>query len=466
VFELGLLLSLGLSSLAGFSVGFLAGLVPGLHMNNIAAALTAYGSASVAVLGTLGAALGAGEGALLISCFISAALIAHLFAESITSTYVGIPSEDVVSVLPAHRLAMAGLGSIAVRSSADGALAGVIVSAVLLFPICVVMGPPLGIYEVLRKIMAFIIIFFSAVLLLSEGFSGLRCRPRARSPLRKTMNACVIFLLAGILGTIVFRTNYYACHIPDMPWLPGDFVPRSSLLLPMFAGLFGIPGLLLSFGSRAVYDIDRDSLGSIVHQARSGDFILSSVGGIIVGWLPGMTSGSAATLCVPTAGEVRQNNDVRSSLRFIWLYSSISAAGAVLAVGALFVIGRARSGSMDAVAFFLGDDSMTSSMASNIVPILSILLAMILSALASHTVLVRFQPGFASLRRFLCSKELALASLLFVASLSIVLTGTRGALLMATSVVLGLIPPLTGVRRIQLMGCLLVPIAILLLSML
>jgi TctA family transporter len=105
-------------------------------------------------------------------------------------------------------------------------------------------------------------------------------------------------------------------------------------------------------------------------------------------------------------------------------------------------------------------------MASNIVPILSILLAMILSALASHTVLVRFQPGFASLRRFLCSKELALASLLFVASLSIVLTGTRGALLMATSVVLGLIPPLTGVRRIQLMGCLLVPIAILLLSML
>jgi TctA family transporter len=121
---------------------------------------------------------------------------------------------------------------------------------------------------------------------------------------------------------------------------------------------------------------------------------------------------------------------------------------------------------MDAVAFFLGDDAMTSSMTSNILPILSILLAMILSALVSHSVLVRFQSGLSNLRRFLCSKELALASLLFVASLSIVLTGTRGALLMATSAILGLIPPLTGVRRIQLMGCLLVPIAVLLLSML
>ena len=466
MFELGLLLSLGLSALAGFLLGFPAGLVPGLHMNNLAAAVTAYGGASVVVFGALGDAMGAGAGVLLIACFISAALTAHLFASSITSTYVGIPCEDVVSVLPAHRLAMAGLGPIAVRSSADGALAGVVVSSLLLFPVCFMMGPPLGIYEILRKVMFFVIVIFSAVLLLSEGFSGVRIRAKAHRPICKVMGAVIVFSLAGILGIVVFGTNYYACHVPDLPWLPGNFVPRSSLLLPMFAGLFGIPGLLLSLGSRAVSDIDIGSTDPSGYRARPRDFVLSSIGGIIVGWLPGMTSGSAATICVPTAEEVSEGNEIEGALRFIWLYSSITAAGAVFAVGALFVIARARSGSMDAVAFFLGEDAFTDPVSADIFPMTSILLAMVLSALISHCILVRFQSKLVGLRRFLCSRELAIASLFFVACLSIALTGTRGALLMAASATLGLVPPLAGVRRIQLMGCLLVPIAVLLLSLL
>ena len=465
MFEIGLLLSLGLSALAGFLLGFPAGLVPGFHMNNLAAAVTAYGSASLVVFGVLGDATGTGAGVLLISCFISAALTAHLFASSITSTYVGIPSEDIVSVLPAHRLAMAGLGPIAVRSSADGALAGIVVSSLLLFPVCFMMGPPLGIYEILRKVMFVVVIFFSAVLLLSEGFSGVRFRAKVHRPIRKVMGAVIVFSLAGIIGMVVFRTNYYACHVPDLPWLPGNFVPRSSLLLPMFAGLFGIPGLLLSLGSRAVSDMDIGSTGQSGYRARPRDFVLSSIGGIIVGWLPGMTSGSAATLCVPAADEVSDSSEIEEALRFIWLYSSITAAGAVFAVGALFVIARARSGSMDAIAFFLGEDAFADPVSADIFPMASILLAMVLSALISHCVLARFQSRLVDFRRLLCSRELAFASLFFVACLSITLTGTRGALLMAASTTLGLVPPLAGVRRIQLMGCLLVPIAVLLLSL-
>ena len=118
---------------------------------------------------------------------------------------------------------------------------------------------------------------------------------------------------------------------------------------------------------------------------------------------------------------------------------------------------------MDAVAFFLGEDAFTGPVSADIFPMTSILLAMVLSALISHCALVRFQSKLVGLRRLLCSRELAIASLLFVACLSIALTGTRGALLMAASTTLGLIPPLAGVRRIQLMGCLLVPIAVLLL---
>jgi TctA family transporter len=148
-------------------------------MNNIAAGLTAYSGATLAAFGLLGEVAGSPDVALLISCFICAALMGHLFAESITSTYLGIPAGDVISVLPAHRLARAGMGEVAVRASADGSLCGAILATVLLFPMCFLMGDPVNLYSWLSQAMGFIMIFVSAVLLYTES-SG---RPRSRRAL-------------------------------------------------------------------------------------------------------------------------------------------------------------------------------------------------------------------------------------------------------------------------------------------
>jgi TctA family transporter len=53
------------------------------------------------------------------------------------------------------------------------------------------------------------------------------------------------------------------------------------------------------------------------------------------------------------------------------------------------------------------------------------------------------------------------SSLLFVTGLSLSITGVRGALVMACAASLGVLAPLAGIRRLQLMGSLLVPIWIL-----
>jgi putative membrane protein len=458
VFELGLLLSVLLSAGVGAIVGFAAGLVPGLHMNNVAATLTAYAGGAVGLFALLGNGLRPDAAALAVSCFVSAALVAHLFAGAVTSAYVGIPSEDVVSVLPAHRLAKAGFGGIAVTASADGSLAGVLVSVILLGPICMLMGQPIGLYEFVHRAVALFIIFFSIVLLTSEGLP-FRTRASHVDQLLRILKAVAVFLSAGVLGTIVLRTDYYACPLPDLPWMPGGYVMRSSLLLPLFAGLFGLPGLLLSLGSRSVADVK--STGITAHHSPSPrDLITTLFGGFIVGWMPGMTSGSAVTLCSPFTKEAGGSGDISGSVRFIWLYSAISSSGAVFAVGALFTILRARSGSMDAVQFFLGADNISKGYSSNVLPMVSIVLAMILAALLSHSALRLLGPRLARLRDVLCSRSLALCSMAFVCVLSLALTGTRGAILVATATTLGLIPPLVGIRRIQLMGCLLVPIAV------
>ncbi len=429
-----------------------------MHMNNIAAAMTAYGGVTVGFFGALCSFLGTTDACIVISCFISAALVAHTFAESITSTYIGIPAGDVVSVLPAHRLAKAGLGAVAVRASADGALVGILISTLAFFPICMVMSDPVHLYSILRKVMVFIVIAFSAVLVVSEGLPSLHLRPLRDGVLRKIVKGFAVFVVAGLLGTMVLETSYFACKIPDFPWIVHGFVPRSSLLLPMFAGLFGISGLLLSLGSKAVSDIPGECSGCPRHKPRIREIATSLLGGAIVGWMPGLTSGSAVTLCSPTMREASGMNDIDASIRFIWLYSAISASGAVFAVGALFGIMRARSGSMDAVSFFMDNGGESVPWSNNLLPISVILLSMLVAALVSYEILDWSGSGFSRARKLLCSKELAIASLVFVCSLSIALTGMRGLILLVAATSLGLLPPLIGVRRILLMGSLLVPI--------
>jgi len=195
-------------------------------------------------------------------------------------------------------------------------------------------------------------------------------------------------------------------------------------------------------------------------KIRLRDFVLKTLGGSMVGWMPGMTSGSSVSVCAPNMQETSGDENVRSSCRFIWLYSSISASGTVFALGALFVILRARSGSMDAVSAFLGSVDGSNSWLSDLGPMLTILFSMLVAAVISRWAIDLLMTRLSNLGRVLCSRELAITSLAFVCSLSTVLTGTRGVLVMFTAAMLGLLPPLIGVRRIQLMGCLLVPISI------
>jgi putative membrane protein len=448
-----MLFSLLVCSLAGVCAGFGAGLIPGLHMNNIAAALTAYSGAALALFTLLGKTLGSGDAPILIACFICAALVGHLFAESVTSTYLGIPSGDVVSVLPAHRLARAGMGDAAVSASADGSLGGVLIASLFLVPVCLLMGNPVGLYRLLGSAMGFIMIFFSGVLLFSEG-SGRRGRKRARSVVRATL----IFFASGTLGVIVLCSQFYSCDIPEVPFRQGAFVLRSSLLLPMFAGLYGIPGLLLGLRSERVMDTTAHREETCPHAPRWRDWMTSALGGIIVGWMPGMTAGSSATLCAPSVREYSDETEMRSSLRFIWMYSSVSASGAVFAVGALFTILRARSGSMDAAQYFLAGRIDPGNLTDNITLLSMLLVSMLIAAFVGHWLISLLNPRLHRVRATMCSPRLALASLVFICLFSLALTGTRGALVMATAATLGLIPPMAGIRRIQLMGCLLVPI--------
>jgi len=456
VSELGLLASVFASSSAGSAVGFVTGLVPGLHVNNVAAATVACAGSVLAFFALLGDVLGSEACATMVSCFLVSALVSHSFSEAVPNTYVGIPAGDAVTVLPAHRLAKAGLGWTAVKASMDGSLAGVLLGAATLVPVSFLLGPSVGLYDSLRSVMGYLIILLSAALVLSDGLVVPASRHRALAKLVRTSKVLALFGASGVLGLVVLDTNYFACEIPGCQ---SPFVPRSSLLLPLFAGLFGLPTLLLSLGSTR----ERDPGLSLACKMRSGghaaESLLSLAGGVLVGWIPGLTSGSSATLCSSLARRSSEDaRDVQDASRFIWLYSAISTAGAVLSVGALFTILRSRSGVMDAVARFSYPEPVQGAVPDLLAPA-AMLLSMVLSGLLSYSAMALMRARLRSVGSMLCSGRLSLCAMVFICALVAALTGLRGMLLLATACTLGVMPPLVGVRRIHLMGCLLVPIA-------
>lgn len=444
------------SSLFGTGVGFCTGLVPGLHVNNVAAVIVAGSASTLAAFSALGGLTGCGHAPLLVACFLVSAMVSHMFSEAVVATYLGIPSGDTVSLLPAHRLARAGLGRGAVASSADGSLAGVVIGLAFLAPVCAALGSPLGLYSPMKAAMGVIVAVLSAMLVGSEGLSGGVVRPR------RLCLALAVFLWSGALGTLVLDTEYFASSVPEFPWFDKGFVRVSSLLLPLFAGLFGIPTLILSMDSTQVSEAGVHAAEGrrVVAGLRRRDVLMSVLGGTLVGWIPGMTSGSSATLCATVTKHASpEGGSTGDAARFIWLYSAISSCGAILSVGALFMISRARSGIMQAVSLFLGEDGIPADDLGSFAPVGALLLAMSLSALVSHIAIRSLSEGVLDrLQRILCSRGAALASMVFVTSLVLALTGVRGGLLFASASTLGLVPPLCGVRRINLMGCLLVPI--------
>lgn len=107
------------SALVGCALGIITGLIPGLHVNNVAILL-------IAISPTL---LQHGISPVCIAIIIIANAVAHTFLDFIPSIFLGAPeAETALAVLPGHRLLLEGRGIEAIRLSALGSAGSVIVA--------------------------------------------------------------------------------------------------------------------------------------------------------------------------------------------------------------------------------------------------------------------------------------------------------------------------------------------------
>ena len=264
---------------------------------------------------------------------------------------------------------------------------------------------------------------------------------RRRRRLRRLLRAAWVQVLAGLLGLAVLRGV--------------SGIDSNAALFPLFSGLFGMPNLVLALWTRPG-EIPEQKVGPLgpVRLPEAGQAARGAFAGAAVSWLPGLSGGAAATLA--SVGTSRKTPPEG----FMVLLGAVSSSTAMLSVAVLFMIGRARSGIAAAVQDLLGSPGSWPSFGAIPAAVLWLVLASVLAAAVAAplaAVLARsLGPRWSRLDPRLLSGA-TLAALVVLIALA---TGPVGAGIAGLACLVGLVPVRAGVRRIQLMASLLVPVLV------
>ncbi len=510
-----------LFSLAGSVLGICSGMVPGLHVNTLSLMLVSAFPLLEPAVQTLCAsfALDPVLAPLLLCCAVVSAAVTHSFLDFLPSLFLGVPEEGtVISVLPGHRLLLEGRAMDAVRCAALGSLIGALSGILLVMPLQAAMAPPISADAVIARIVPYVLVVVSVVLVLSElrkapsvavldcregtiesatetvsivparpvdreageligsvhrtgilrrleaitprGPCRIRARGRPEGRLRLVgvwrirrryllvlVQAASLFLLSGALGLVCMDARP-----------PGTSIYSGlgqSLLFPLLTGLFGFPSLVLSAGSGPIPSQIEE--GGELPPARTG--LVGAFAGFIAGWLPGITSTAATVVTAPLANG-NEERGAEGARRFLVSVSAVGTSATVFSILAFVILGKVRSGSMAAVGQLLGDSS-TFDGGMLALFLLAVLIGSAVGYVAMLWISRRIVRHLGGLRLGRLNRVLLVALTVMV----LAFTGIPGLLLLTAATLVGLIPPRIGVGRVQLTGCLLLPITLALLGL-
>ncbi len=382
----------------GILLGIVSGLTPGIHTNTLSAFILSYSAILSKYFSVEDLA---------VVVFVNA--IVHTFLDILPSMFLGVPDEDTaIAVLPTHELVLDGKGIVATSISAYSSLLSFLISLpIFLIFLLVLPNMEFG----LSAITPFLLFAVSIAMILGEKgemFEG------SLSAWRKRAFASLIFLLSGLLGFYSFGRD-------------------DTILLPLLTGLFSSPTLLISAFSESNVPMQEVSL----EMPNLRDVLSGSLAGALVSLFPGISSGIATVMA---------SNHLRDKKRIVSAISSANTANALLCFAVLFSIHRVRSGAVDAFMKLGGN-----------VDLATFLLIGLISALTGAILTIAFgllAGGIVPKIDQLKLSVLVFAMLIFF---TYVTTGAFGLFVFSLATIVGLLAVIFKVRRINCMGCLILP---------
>ncbi|USZ68635.1 tripartite tricarboxylate transporter permease [Halorussus salilacus] len=389
--------------LGGVALGTASGLVPGLHVNNLALLLASVAPAVPGPPRLVGAAM-------------LAAGVVHSFLDAVPALALGVPDPAMAATaLPGHRLVIAGRGREAIRLSALGSGLAVALAVPLAVPVTHLMTTA---YPTLRAHMPVVLGAVTGFLVVSE-----------RTP-RAAVGGAAAFLASAGLGYATLDVN---------PAAPLD---AGGMLTPLFAGLFGAPILLDALSGSGVPEQD-DATVAIPRRAVGVTALAGAVAGAVVGYLPGVSSAIAAVLALTA---VPGSTGARG---FVVTTSGVNTANTIFALFALAALGAPRTGVMVA---------LQETGAPVNLPLL--LAAAGLAGVAGFALVLTVGDRYLVAVGSLDYARLSTCILALLVGLSWLFAGPVGVAVFGAATLVGLVPVRFGARRVHLMGVLIGPLMV------
>ncbi|MBW3019340.1 tripartite tricarboxylate transporter permease [Candidatus Woesearchaeota archaeon] len=371
-----------LTAFLGVLVGIFCGLTPGIHTNLIAVVVASLSLDPV------------------FACvFLVCVAITNSIVDAVPSVFLGA-SEDVMALLPGHKLLVQGFGVEAVKFTVIGSLFGIVL-AVLLVPLFIISFPFL--FAMIKPFLFYILVFLVGYILF-KGFSWWNL---------------LIFFLSGFLGLVVL----YGVKEP---------------LFPLLSGLFGGAGLILSTSTK-IPEQKKANISLPFPKVAKG--LASGVfAGSIVTLFPGLGPSQAAALL-----PVKNNG-----LSYLVLIGALGSVDVVVSLVTWFVMGKARNGAVVILKQIVETVNPSLFIFMLGCVLFSVGIASIFSIVAAL--------GYAKLFTKINYTYVCVSVIIFLNIMVIIISGWLGLLTSWVASFLGMIPAITGTNRSNAMGCLILPI--------
>lgn len=392
------MLDILISIVIGCLLGIVTGLAPGIHINLVSLLALTFSPFLLRFTSPLN-----------ICISLASMSITHTFLDAIPSIFLGAPNQDqILSALPGHRMLLEGQGYQAVMLTLVGSLFSLIL-VILASPLLIILVNKF--YPLIKSYIGYILLIVVCFLIFKESNSKLW--------------AIIVFLLAGVLGITVFNLNL------------------KDPLFPMLSGLFGLSTLVISVYEDSFIPEQRIYFPHIepseATQAVSSSVLTSS----LVSFLPGLGPAQAAIL----GSQITRNLSIRG---FLILTGGLNTVNMLVAFLALYVISKARNGSVVVISKILKTFTLNHLVLFIAVSLISAAIATLLTIYLSRI--------FSNIISKVNYKILCFSILIFIVILCFILSGPLGFLVLLTSTSLGVIPHLKEIGKNHLMGCLLLPI--------
>ncbi|TQD23587.1 tripartite tricarboxylate transporter permease [Methanolobus vulcani] len=432
-----------LSVFAGYLLGVISGLIPGIHTNNFALVLLAFSP----VLSEHGLPL------VCIAAMILANSLSHTFHDIIPAIFLGAPGGDMaLAVLPGHTLLLEGRGAEAIRLSALGSAGSVALALITAYPLSMAFS---YVYPIIQEYIAWVLILVVLIMVFTEkGDSG---KEGSLQRIRYPLSAFIVFMLCGLLGVFAFDKESLM-H----PFLS---IGEPSILLPLLSGLFGSSQLVISLMSHPLIPFQFKSRMELERKRIIRGIVVGGTSGSMVAWLPGVSSSIAtvfARLFIKEdfdrdQGAASGTDDsidsvTDSAKEFIVSISGVNTCNAIFGLLALAVIGKTRSGAMVAINELLGGIDLNPPL------VVLFLFAISLTAILSYYSTIFLGDNIHRLLYGFDYSILCYAVLTLLFAMCLAFTGFFGLLVFLIATPIGMLPSFMGIRKSHAMGVIILPV--------